>query len=69
MPVDVAWITPPAVLITGAAIAALLARKVHEAAEEARAAQRRFRHLENGLIPVRVETRRTRAAVDRMHRQ
>ncbi|MCU1358079.1 MAG: hypothetical protein JWM89_3497, partial [Acidimicrobiales bacterium] len=38
-------------------------------AEEARAAQRRFRHLENGLIPVRVETRRTRAAVDRMHRQ
>ena len=64
---DAAWITPPAVLATGAALLAVLARKVTQATEEARGAQHRFRRLEDGLIPVRVESRRTRASVDRMH--
>jgi hypothetical protein len=67
--VDAAWITPPVVLATGAAVAAVLARKVQEAAEQARAAGRRFRRLEDGLIPIRVESRRARANVDRMRRQ
>ena len=66
---DTAWIAPPAVLVTGAAVTALLARKVQEASEQARVAGRRFRRLEDGLIPIRVETRRTRASVDRMRRQ
>jgi hypothetical protein len=67
--VDAAWITPPAVLLTGAAAVAILVRKLQQAADEARSAGRRFRRLEDGLIPIRVETRRTRASVDRMHRR
>jgi hypothetical protein len=67
--VDAAWITPPAVLATGAAVVAILARRLQQASDEARAAGRRFRRLEDGLIPIRVETRRARASVDRMHRR
>lgn len=66
---DTTWIAPPAVLGIGAAAAAVALRAITRATEEAEAAHRRFRRLEDGLIPLRVETRRTRESVDRMHRR
>lgn len=66
---DTTWIAPPAVLGLGAAAVALLLRAITKATDEAQAAHRRFRRLEDGLIPLRVETRRTRESVDRMHRR
>ena len=66
---DTTWIAPPAVLGIGAAAVAVLLRAITKATDEAQAAHRRFRRLEDGLIPLRVETRRTRGSVDRMHRR
>ncbi|MEZ5137939.1 MAG: hypothetical protein R2702_02255 [Acidimicrobiales bacterium] len=66
---DSTWIAPPAVLGLGALAAAVLLRAIASAVEEAEAARRRFRKLEDGLIPVRVETRRTRGSVDRLDRR
>ncbi|MGN6694825.1 MAG: hypothetical protein ACTHN0_11685 [Aquihabitans sp.] len=66
---DTTWIAPPAVLGLGAAAAAFVLRAIAKATDEAEAAHRRFRRLEDGLIPLRVETRRTRESVDRMHRR
>ena len=66
---DSTWIAPPAVLGIGAALAAVLARSIAKATDEAQAAHRRFRRLEDGLIPLRVETRRTRESVERLRRQ
>ena len=66
---DAAWIAPPAVLGAGAAAAAVLVRMIAKATDEAQAAQRRFRRLEDGLIPIRVESRRTRASVEHLRRQ
>lgn len=66
---DTTWIAPPAVLGLGAIGVALLLRAIATAAEEAEAARRRFRKLEDGLIPLRVETRRTRASIDRLDRR
>jgi hypothetical protein len=65
--VDAAWIAPPAVLTLGALAAAALARRVAQAADEVRDAQRRFRRLEHALIPIRVETKRARTGIDRLH--
>lgn len=67
--VDATWIAPPLVLTIGAAAAAALLRAVARATEQADAAQRRFRKVEHALIPVRVETRRVRRAVDRFDRR
>ena len=53
----------------GALASALLLRAIAHAVEEAEAARRRFRKLEDGLIPLRVETRRTRASIDRLDRR
>lgn len=66
---DTTWIAPPAVLGLGALASALLLRAIAHAVEEAEAARRRFRKLEDGLIPLRVETRRTRASIDRLDRR
>ncbi|HWJ63902.1 MAG TPA: hypothetical protein VNS19_18145 [Acidimicrobiales bacterium] len=66
---DTTWIAPPAVLGIGAAAVAMVLRAIAKATDEAEAAHRRFRRLEDGLIPLRVETRRTRESVDRMHRR
>lgn len=66
---DAAWITPPVVLASGAAAVAVLARKLAAATEELRGAGRRFRRVEDAMIPIRVESRTTRAAVERMRRQ
>jgi hypothetical protein len=68
-PVDTTWIAPPAVLGISAAAAAFLLRAIAKATDDAQAAHRRFRRLEDGLIPLRVETRRTRASVDRINRR
>jgi hypothetical protein len=67
--VDTTWIAPSAVLGIGAAAAAALLRAIARATDEAQAAHRRFRRLEDGLIPLRVETRRTRDSLDRMRRR
>lgn len=66
---DTTWIAPSAVLGIGAAAAAALLRAIARATDEAQAAHRRFRRLEDGLIPLRVETRRTRDSLDRMRRR
>lgn len=66
---DLTWIAPPAVLGIGAAAAAVLLRSIARATDDAASAHRRFRRLEDGLIPLRVETRRTRESLDRMHRR
>ncbi len=66
---DTTWIAPSAVLGIGAAAAAALLRAIARATDEAQSAHRRFRRLEDGLIPLRVETRRTRDSLDRMHRR
>ena len=66
---DTTWIAPPAVLGLGAAAVAVLLRAIAKATDDAQGAHRRFRRLEDGLIPLRVETRRTRESVDRMHRR
>jgi hypothetical protein len=67
--VDITWIAPPIVLGLGAGAAAVLLRSIARATDEAAAAHRRFRRLEDGLIPLRVETRRTRESLDRLHRR
>lgn len=66
---DNTWIAPPAVLGLGAAAVAVVLRMIAKATDDAQAAHRRFRRLEDGLIPLRVETRRTRESVDRMRRR
>ncbi|MCB0962023.1 MAG: hypothetical protein KDA98_01750 [Acidimicrobiales bacterium] len=66
---DTTWIAPPAVLGIGAAVAALLVRAISMATDDARDAVRRFGRLEGRLVPLRVETRRTRESVDRMTRR
>ncbi|MCB0971488.1 MAG: hypothetical protein KDA97_08235 [Acidimicrobiales bacterium] len=66
---DMTWIAPPAVLGIGAAAAALLVRAISSATDEARDAVRRMNRLEGSLVPLRVETRRTRGSVDRMTRR
>lgn len=66
---DLAWIAPPAVLLAGAAGAAVLARRLVAEATELAVARRRLRRLEDALIPVRVETRRARASIDHLDRR
>ena len=66
---DTTWLAPPVVLGIGAGVAAVLVRMITRATDEAQAAHRRFRRIEDGLIPLRVDTRRTRDSVDRMHRR
>lgn len=66
---DVTWFAPAIVLLIGAVGAFVLVRRLAVAAAELSASQRRFHRLDQALIPVRVETRRTRASIERMHRQ
>ncbi len=63
--VDVTWFAPLAVLVVGAFVAALLTGRLLLAADDLRASLRRFRRIEHGLIPIRVETRRAQAAIAR----
>lgn len=62
---DVSWFAPVVVLLGGAVAALVLVRRLAEAVADLDASQRRFRRIEHSLIPVRVETRRARASIDR----
>lgn len=66
---DTAWIAPPAVLVGGAGVVAMLLRRLVQAVDDLDAARRRTRRLEDSLIPLRVETERARAILDRMRRR
>ena len=66
---DASWIAPPAVVGLGAALAALVARSLSDAVDDLRGSLRRSRRLEQSLIPLRLDTRRTREAVERLRRQ
>lgn len=66
--VEAAWILPSVVLAGGAALAAVLLRRVAEAAQELAESQRRLRRMEDSLIPLRVENRRVRRSADRLSR-
>ncbi len=67
--VDAAWFAPSVVLIAGAAGSAVLLRRIVAAVAELQGSQRRFRRLEDALIPVRVEARRARTSIDRLNRR
>ena len=66
---DVTWFAPLVVLLAGAAAAARLVRRIPQAAGGVASSQRRFHRLEEALIPLRVETRRTRGSVDHISRR
>ena len=59
------WILPAAVVTVGAAGIAFLLRRLDAATSDLAASTRRLRRVEDALIPVRVETRRARASLDR----
>jgi hypothetical protein len=67
--VDATWIAPSVVFIGGAAASAVLIRRITAAVAELQGSQRRFRRLEDALIPVRVESRRARTSIDRITRR
>lgn len=67
--VELTWIAPAVVVTAGAAGIAALIRRLDAAAADLAASARRLRHVEDALIPVRVETRRTRASLDRYDRR
>lgn len=67
--VDATWIAPPAVLGIGAALVAVLLRALAGAVDDLRTATRRARRIEQSLIPLRVDTRRTSDAVERLRRR
>jgi hypothetical protein len=67
--VEAAWIVPSVVLTVGAAAAAVLLRRIAVAAQELAQSGRRLRRVEDALIPVRVETGRTREALGRYPRR
>jgi hypothetical protein len=67
--VDTFWLAPPAIVALGSVAIVAVLRAIAAAAEDADAARRRFRRLEDGLIPLRVESRRTRESLDRLHRR
>ncbi|MEO6988705.1 MAG: hypothetical protein ABI239_08655 [Aquihabitans sp.] len=62
---ELTWIAPAVVVTVGAAAIAVLARHLDAATTELSASARRLRRVEDALIPVRVETRRARASLDR----
>ena len=66
--VDAAWITPSLVLGGGAALAAVMLRRIADAVQDVNASQRRLRRLEDSLIPLRVENRRVRQSSERFPR-
>lgn len=66
---NVSWLVPPAVLGIGAVVTAALTRRLAEALEDLNRSARRMGRLEDGLIPVRVETRRVRESIGRLSRR
>lgn len=66
---DAIWFAPPVALLIGAVVVLALAVQIGRATDELSAARRRNRRLEDALIPVRVQTRRARASIERLHRK
>lgn len=66
---DVIWFAPPAVLLVGASVTVLLMRRIGAVVDAIADSQRRTRRLEDSLVPVHVETRRARSALDRLERR
>jgi hypothetical protein len=67
--VELTWLAPPLVLLVGALVAAVLLVAIVRTLDEVRAAHRRLKHLDGALIPLRVETRRTRESLDGFDRR
>lgn len=63
------WFVPTIVLVAGAGAAYLLLRRIAEASDDVAGRARRLEKLGLRLIPVRVETNRARASIDRIQRK
>lgn len=66
---DATWFLPIAVVALFAAIALVLLNRLAVAIVELTASLRRLRHLEESMIPLRVETRRARGGTNRLPRR
>lgn len=66
---DLTWLAPIVVVVAGILATFALARLLGAATTELTATQRRLGQLERALIPVRVQTRRTRGSVDSISRR
>lgn len=67
--VELIWFAPVTVLLVGAIGVVVLARQVADARDGLASSLRRFVGLERALVPVRVQSQRARAAVDRRRTQ
>lgn len=63
------WFVPVFVLSAGAAASWLLLVRIDRAARDVRSGAARVEILGRSLVPVRAEIDRSRAAIDRLHRQ
>lgn len=66
---DAVWFAPPIALLLGAIAVAFLVVQIGRETDELSASGRRARRLDDALIPVRVETRRARASIERLRRR
>jgi cytochrome c-type biogenesis protein CcmH/NrfF len=67
--VHLLWSIPTIVLLAGAGGAWLLLRRIAEASDEVAVRARRLEALGLRLVPVRAETSRARASIDRIPRR
>ena len=63
------WFVPTVVLLAGAGAAWLLLRRIAEASDDVAVRARRLEKLGLRLVPVRSETGRARASIDRIKRR
>ncbi len=63
------WFVPTVVLLAGAGAAWLLLRRIAEASDDVAVRARRLEKLGLRLVPVRSETGRARASIDRIQRR
>ncbi|MCU1453498.1 MAG: hypothetical protein JWN46_1644 [Acidimicrobiales bacterium] len=63
------WFVPTIVLTAGAGGAWWLLRRIAAASGEVHTAARRLDWVQPALVPIRVETERARAAIDRLDRR
>lgn len=66
---NAAWIIASAVLVIGAVAIFALIRLIAEAVDQMLVSARRFRRVEDAMIPLRVETRRARSSLDHFDRR
>jgi hypothetical protein len=67
--VHLLWFVPTVVLLTGAGAAWLLLRRIAEVSDDVAVRARRLEKLGLRLVPVRSETGRARASIDRIQRR